>query len=418
MPWLQIQSGFGLCVLVLIALALSENRRAFNWRVVAIGIALQIVIALVLLGVPIARNALLSLNGVVDALSSATTAGTSFVFGYVGGGEAPFAVSAPQNNFSLAFSALPLVIVMSALSALLWYWKILPVIVKGLSAVLQKSLGLGGAVGLGAAANLFLGMIEAPLPIRPYLAKLNRSELFMLFTVGLATVAGTVMVLYASILGPSVPGALGHILVASFVSLLAAIVVARLMVPGEQPTSADAHMAVEYRSGMDAISRGTEDGLKLYLGILAMLIVMVALVALANIVIGNLPLVGGEPISVQRIFGWLFAPLVWLYGIPWDEAAAAGSLLGTKTILNEFIAYVNLAALPQGTLSPRSALIMVYALCGFANLGSVGIMIAGVSNMVPERRHEIVQLSLKALVSGTIATGMTGAVVGMMPFIG
>jgi CNT family concentrative nucleoside transporter len=413
----HLQSALGLAVLVLIAYALSENRKAFSWRLVLSGIALQIAIALALLGVPIIRDGLLSLNVIVDALSTATTAGTSFVFGYVGGGETPFEVSAPQNNFSLAFTALPLVIVMSALSALLWYWKILPVIVKGLSAWLQKSLGLGGAVGLGAAANLFLGMIEAPLLIRPYISKLTRSELFMLFTIGLATVAGTVMVLYASILNAAIPGALGHVLVASFISLPAAIVVARLMVPGEQTTKADAHMAVEYRSSMDAITRGTEDGLKLYLGILAMLIVMVALVALANIMIGNLPMVGGEPISVQRIFGWLFAPLVWLYGVPWEEAAVAGSLLGTKTILNEFLAYLSLANLPADTLSPRSTLIMLYALCGFANLGSVGIMIAGVSNMVPERRDEIVELSLKALVSGTLATGMTGAVVGMMPFL-
>ncbi len=417
MDWYHLQSAFGLGVLVLIAFALSENRKAFSWRLVLSGIALQIAIALALLGIPLVRDGLLSLNAIVDALSSATQAGTAFVFGYVGGGAVPFEVSAPQNNFSLAFSALPLVIVMSALSAVLWYWKVLPVIVKGLSSLLQKSLGLGGAVGLGAAANLFLGMIEAPLLIRPYMARLTRSEMFMLFTVGLATVAGTVMVLYASILGAAVPGALGHILVASFISLPAAIVVARLMVPGDQPTPADAHMAVEYRSSMDAITRGTEDGLKLYLGILAMLIVMVALVALANIIVGNLPMLGGEPISVQRIFGWLFAPLVWLYGVPLEETAAAGSLMGTKTILNEFIAYLNLANLPEDTLSPRSTLIMLYAMCGFANLGSVGIMIAAVSNMVPERRDEIVELSLKALVSGTIATGMTGAVVGMMPFL-
>ena len=417
MLWYHLQSAFGLAVLVLIAFALSENRRAFSWRLVLSGIALQIAIALVFLGVPPARDALFSLNAVVDALSAATQAGTSFVFGYIGGGEAPFEISAPQNITSLAFQALPLVIVMSALAALLWYWKILPVIVKGLSALLQKAMGLGGAVGLGTAANLFLGMIEAPLLIRPYLSRLTRSELFMLFTVGLATVAGTVMVLYASILGSAVPGALGHILVASFISLPAAIIVAKLMVPGEQTTPADAHMAVEYRSSMDAITRGTEDGLKLYLGIVAMLIVMVALIALANIIIGNLPMLGGEPISVQRIFGWLFAPLVWLYGVPLEEAAAAGSLMGTKTILNEFIAYLNLANLPEATLSPRSTLIMLYAMCGFANFGSVGIMIAAISNMVPERRDEIVELSLKALVSGTLATGMTGAVVGMMPFI-
>ncbi len=279
----------------------------------------------------------------------------------------------------------------------------------------KKSLGIGGAVGLGSAANVFLGMIEAPLLIRPYLAKLTRAELFMLFTVGLATVAGTVMVLYASVLEPVVPGALGHILVASFISLPAAILTAHLMVPGENVTEAEAHLAVEYSSSMDAIAKGTEDGLKLYLGVVAMLLVTVALVALANIMIGSLPEIGGAPLTVERIFGWLFFPLVWLYGIPAAEAADAGALLGTKTILNEFIAYLNLAALPDGVLSERSRLIMVYAMCGFANLGSVGIMIAGVSGMIPERRREVVELSLKALVSGTIASGMTGAVVGMLP---
>jgi CNT family concentrative nucleoside transporter len=236
-----------------------------------------------------------------------------------------------------------------------------------------------------------------------------------LFTVGLATVAGTVMVLYATVLEPVVPGALGHILVASFISLPASILVAHLMVPGETTTGAETHLALEYSSSMDAIARGTEDGLKLYLGVVAMLLVMVALVALVNIVIAGLPEVNGAPLTVQRIFGWLFAPIVWLYGVPMAESADAGALLGTKTILNEFLAYLNLAALPPDALSERSRLIMVYALCGFANLGSVGIMIAGVSAMIPERRAEVVQLSLKALVSGTIASGMTGAVVGLLP---
>ena len=417
MPWLQLQSAFGLVVLVLIAFGLSENRRVFPWRLVVAGVAIQIAVALVFLGLPIARDALFSLNAVVDALAAATRAGTSFVFGYVGGADAPFDVSAPQNLTSLAFQALPLTIVMSALAAFLWYWRVLPGIVQGLSLLLQKTMGIGGAVGLGTAANLFLGMIEAPLLIRPYLAKLTRAELFMLFTVGLATVAGTVMVLYATILDAAVPGALGHILVASFISLPAAIIVARLMIPGEEATASDAHVSIAYRSSMDAITQGTEAGLQLYLRIVAMLIVMVALIALVNIVLANLPLLGGEPVTAQRIFGWLFAPLVWLYGVPASEAFAAGSLLGTKTILNEFIAYIELANLSEGALSPRSELIMLYAMCGFANLGSVGIMIAGVSTMVPERREEIVELSLKAFISGTIATGMTGAVVGMLPFV-
>ncbi len=417
MPWLQLQSAFGLVVLVALAWALSEDRRAaLSFRLIVIALSLQIGLALLLLEVPPARDALYSLNVVVDALSRATQAGTSFVFGYVGGGDSPFEVTKQQNLGSLAFQALPLVLVMSALSALLWHWRVLPIIVKGFAYALQKTLAIGGAVGLGSAATIFLGMIEAPLLIRPYLAKLTRAELFMLFSVGLSTVAGTVMVLYASVLEPAVPGSLGHILVASVISLPAAILTARLMVPGESTTPAEAHMAVEYRSSMDAIAKGTEDGLKLYLGIVAMLIVMVALVAFANIIISGLPAVSGAPITVERIFGWVFWPLVWLYGIPASEAADAGALLGTKTILNEFIAYLKLAALPDGVLSPRSRLIMLYAMCGFANFGSVGIMIAGISGMIPERRHEVVELSLKALVAGTIASGMTGAVVGMLPF--
>jgi concentrative nucleoside transporter, CNT family len=416
MPWLQLQSAFGLLVLVAIAWALSENRRAaLSFRLIAAALGLQIGLALLLLGVPPARDALYSLNVVVDVLSRATQAGSSFVFGYVGGGQPPFAVTNPQNAGSLAFQALPLLLVISALSALLWHWGVLQVIVRGISFALQRSLRIGGAVGLGSAATMFLGMIEAPLLIRPYLSKLSRAELFMLFTVGLATVAGTVMVPYATVLEPVVPGALGHILVASFISLPAAILTARLMVPGESTTTAEEHLAVEYRSSMDAIARGTEDGLKLYLGVVAMLLVMVALVALVNIMIASLPAVNGAPLTVERILGWLFFPLVWLYGIPTAEAADAGALLGTKTILNEFIAYLNLAALPADALSERSRLIMVYAMCGFANFGSVGILIAGVSGMIPERRHEVVELALKALISGTIASGMTGAVVGMLP---
>ncbi len=412
---LQLQSAFGLLTLIALAWALSEDRsRAFSLRLVAAGLGLQLAVAVLLLEVPFARDALFSLNSAVDALTKATQTGSAFVFGYAGGGAPPFAVTQPQNAYILAFQALPLLLVVSALSALLWYWRILPLIVRGFAVGLQKTMGIGGAVGLGSSATLFLGMIEAPLLIRPYLSRLSRSELFMLFTVGLSTVAGTVMVLYATVLEPKVPGALGHILVASFISLPGAILTARLMVPGDTATPAEAHLAVPYRSSMDAIVKGTEDGLRLYLSVVAMLLVFVALVALADIMIAQLPAVGGAPLSIERILGWLFAPLVWLYGVPYAEAAQAGALLGTKTILNEFIAYLNLAGLPEGALSPRSQLIMLYAMCGFANFGSVGIMIAGVSGMIPERRDEIVQLSMKALISGTIASGMTGCIAGLL----
>jgi len=409
------QSALGVAGILCLAWALSENRRAFPFRTVAVGLGLQVVLALILLKLPPARHMLFSLNGVVDALMEATRAGTSFVFGYTGGGDAPFAVTNPRALGSFAFQILPLVIVISALAALLWHWRILPVIVRGFAFALRKLMGIGGAVGLGAAATFFLGMIEAPLLIRPYLPKLSRSELFVLFTVGLSTVAGTVFVLYASILEPVVPGALGHILVASLLSLPAGILIARIMVPGEATTESDASETLTYRSSMDAVARGTADGLQLWLGIVAMLLVMVALVALGDIVLRQLPAILGAPLTVERIFGWIFAPVVWLYGVPWNEAATAGALMGDKTILNEFVAYLKLAALPEGALEPRSRLIMLYAMCGFANFGSVGILIAGVGGLAPERRDVIVPLALRALLSGTMASGLTGAIIGVLP---
>ena len=411
----HLQSALGICVILALAWALSENHRMFPWRVVAGGLALQAALALLLLKVPLAQQALLGLNGAVGALTTATRAGTSFVFGVVGGG-APAKVGNAADFAGFAFSVLPLVIVISALSALLWHWRILPIIINAIAYVLRRVLGLGGAVGLGAGATIFIGMVEAPLLIRPYLARITRSELFILCTVGLATVAGTVFALYATILKNVVPGAIGHILIASMMSLPAAIIVARIMVPGEVATgSADEASAARYRSSMDAVARGTEDGLKIWLQIVAMLVVMLALVALANEILSLAPPLWGAPLTLERVLGWLFAPVVWLYGIPWHEATIAGSLMGTKTILNELVAYLNLAALPAGSLDPRATLIMVYAMCGFANFGSVGIMIAGMSALMPERRDEIVPLAMRAIVSGTMASGLTGAMIGLLP---
>lgn len=413
----HLQSALGICVILALAWLLSENRREFPWRAVVGGLTLQAALALLLLKVPLAQQALLGLNGAVGALTTATRAGTSFVFGVIGGG-APAKVDNAADFAGFAFSVLPLVIVISALSALLWHWRVLPIIINAIAYVLRRVLGLGGAVGLGAGATIFLGMVEAPLLIRPYLARITRSELFILCTVGLATVAGTVFALYATILKDVVPGAVGHILVASMMSLPSAIIVSRIMIPGKVETgSADQSVEARYRSSMDAVARGTEDGLKIWLQIVAMLIVMLALVALANEILTLVPPVWGAPLTLQRVFGWLFAPVVWLYGVPWNEATIAGSLMGTKTILNELVAYLNLAALPAGSLDPRATLIMVYAMCGFANLGSVGIMIAGMSALMPDRRDEIVPLAMRAIVSGTMASGMTGAMIGLLPVV-
>lgn len=411
----HLQSLAGILAILTLAWLLSENRRAFPLRTVATGLALQFALALTLLKVPAARNALFSLNGVVDALTQATRAGTSFVFGYVGGASAPFTVSDPRGLTSFAFQILPLVIVISALAALLWHWRILPLIVRGFAWVLGKTLGIGGAVGLGSAATIFFGMVEAPLLIRPYLGRLSRSELFVLCTVGLSTIAGTVFVLYATILGSVIPGALGHILVASFLSLPGGILISRIMIPGADETDAAAAVGFDYHSSMDAIARGTEEGLKLWLGIVSMLLVIVAFVALSDIILARLPDVAGTPLTIERVFGWIFAPVVWLYGVPWHEAATAGSLMGEKTVLNEFVAYLKLASLPAGALDPRARLIMVYAMCGFANPGSVGIMIAGMGGMIPERRNELVPLAMRAMLSGTMASGLTGAIIGFLP---
>ncbi|MBV9420955.1 MAG: nucleoside:proton symporter [Alphaproteobacteria bacterium] len=424
----HLQSLLGIVFLISVAWLFSEKKQSFPFRIVIVGLLLQAAICILLLKVEIARNALFGLNGIVTVLTAATKAGTSFVYGFVGGSDfTPFTVTNPAAMTTFAFTILPLVIIISALSAILWYWRILPIIVGGMSFVLRHTLGIGGAVGLGSAATVFLGNIEGSLVVRPYLAKITRTELFILMTTGLAVVAGTVFVVYANMLGGGcvpnpppgahcvLPGALGHILVASMMSLPAAIIMASIMVPGDAVTDVsqtdDAH---KYQSTMDAMARGTEDGLKIYMQILAMLIVVTAIVAIINTIMGYLPFVDGAPLTLQRVLGWIFAPLVWLYGVPWNEAVQAGSLLGVKTILNEFVAYSQLVALPPNTFDQRTTMIMVYSLCGFANFTSVGILIAGFGTLVPERRSEIVPLAMRAIVSGTMASGLSGAMIGLL----
>ena len=410
-----IQSAFGFAAILALAWLVSENRRVVAWRTVIAGIVLQLVLAAALLKLAVFKQFFLALNDTLLALEKATQSGTGFVFGYLGGAALPFAETGPGSSFVLAFRALPLVLVISALSSLLFYWRILPWVVRGISRVLEAVMGVGGAVGLSTAANIFVGMVEAPLFIRPYLAQMSRGELFIVMACGMAGISGTVMVIYASFLGPVIPDALGHILIASIISAPAAIVVAVLMVPlTGAPTTGKLAPAQQASSSMDAITKGTLDGLGLLLNILAMLIVLIALVTLANLMLEALPLVHGGPITLQRMLGTLLAPLAWLVGVPWSEAPAAGALLGTKTVLNEFIAYLDLAHLPDGALSLRSRLLMTYALCGFANFGSVGILIGGMAAMAPERRAEIVGLGMKSIVAGTLATCMTGAVVGML----
>lgn len=410
-----IQSVAGLLIFAGLAWLMSENRKEAKIMIAVIGIAIQLLVGLLLLKVPVFRDFFLLLNRVVLSLEEATTAGTSFVFGYLGGGDLPFEEPYPGAAFILAFRGLPLVLLMSALSALLFYWKVLPPVVKAFSRLLQKSMRLGGAEGLGVSVNIFVGMIEAPLFIRPYLPNMTRSELFTLMTCGMATIAGTVMVLYASILGNAIPDVMGHILTASIISVPAAVLIAKLMVPetGEL-TSGELTASSEATGSMEAVTKGTLQGVQLLLNIIAMLVVLVALVYLINLILGLVPQVGGQALTLQRLMGYVMAPVVWLMGVPWQEATTAGSLMGTKTILNELLAYLQMSQLEPGSMTPRSMLIMTYAMCGFANPGSLGIMIGGMGTMAPTRRNEIVSLGLRSIIAGTLATCMTGAVVGVL----
>ena len=411
-----MQGVVGLLVFVFIAWLISENRRQVSIKIILVGVGLQFLLAVILLKSPGSLQLFKMLNKVILALQTATIEGTSFVFGYLGGSPAPapFEVANPAATFILAFQALPLILIMSALSAVLFYWKILPAIVKGFSWVLQKTAGIGGAEGVGLSANIFVGMVEAPLLIRPYLKDMTRSEIFCIMTCGMATIAGTVMALYASFISGLIPDGMGHILTASVISVPAAITIAKIMVPETMPTTAGTFVPPQNAGNtMDAITQGTIQGVELLINIVAMLVVLVALVKLFNIMLGFLP-GSGDPLTLQRILGVIMAPVVWLMGIPWKEAFTAGALMGTKTVLNELLAYLNMVHLPEGALSQRSMMIMVYALCGFANPGSLGIMIGGLGTMAPERRKEIVSLGFRSIVAGTMATCMTGAIVGLL----
>jgi concentrative nucleoside transporter, CNT family len=406
----------GIAALLLFAWAISEDRFRVPLRVVIAGVLLQFAVAVVLLKFPPAAKAFLLLNDGVEALQKATDAGTGFVFGYLGGAPLPFTETPSGSAFIFAFRALPLVLVISALATLLFYWGVLQLIVHGFAWVLRRTVGIGGPLGLGAVVHIFVGFIEAPLLIRPYLLSLDRGELFALMSTGMAGIAGTVMVIYATILGPVIPDAVGHILVAAVISTPAALALAALMVPFRPDSSMSAELIIQDPpvSTMDAIAKGTRDGIVFLANIIAMLVVLVALVSLVNSALGLLPSLAGEPITLQRLFGFAFRPVMWLIGIPASEIATAAQLMGTKTVLNEFVAYIDLAKVPTDQLDDHSRLVMTYAMCGFANFGSLGILIGGMGAMVPERRAEIVSLGLRSILSGTMAGCMSGALVGML----
>ncbi|NVD45860.1 nucleoside:proton symporter [Altererythrobacter sp. HHU K3-1] len=415
----HFQGLLGIAALLLFAWALSEDRKVRpSWRWIGGALLLQLVLALVILRVPFVWRLMGYANEGVRAIERATLEGSSYMFGYLGGAELPFAlrdgVDAPVI---IAFQILPLVIVFSALAAVLWHWGVLHWLVRGLSFMLRRTLGVSGVVGLAGGANIFLGVVESPLAIRAYFAKMSRAELFAVMVLAMSTISGAILILYAQTLSETVPDAVGHMISASLISLPAALLIAKIMVPGEGTTEEDRdEPGLRYEGTIDAIIRGTMDGLQLFLAVIAVIIVIFALVALADQILAVLPLVGGEELSVKRLFGWLFAPVMWLIGVPWGQAVDAGALMGTKSILNEYVAYLELAALDAGTFDPRSLLIVTYALCGVANLASIGLLVSTIGTLCPERRAEAAGLGVKSWIAGNAATLMTGAMVGLVTF--
>jgi concentrative nucleoside transporter, CNT family len=417
----HLQGLIGLLTIPLIAWLFSERRSALSpsviARLTAVSVALQIVIAGTLLNVPVLRSLFEWPSRAINALQAATLDGVRLVFGHLAGGPAPYDIVRPEQSFTLAFQALPLILLVSVLSKLLYHWGILQRVVHAFAWALNRTMAVDGPVATSAAANIFVGMVEAPLLVKPYLRSMSRSGLFATMTVGMAGIAGTVLALYASVIGNSVPGAAGHLIVASVISVPAALLISALMVPavdtGINPP-ADIVLDSEPQSAMEAIADGTREGINLLVGVTAMLIVAVALVSLVNMTLAAIGTPFGLDLTLQRLLGWVCSPLAFAIGIPWAEAATAGSLLGIKTVLNEFVAYLQMAALPDSALSDRSRLIMTYALCGFANFGSLGIMVGGMVAMVPERRAEITDLGLRTILSGTLATLLTATVVGLV----
>ncbi|KDA00400.1 NupC family nucleoside transporter [Hyphomonas polymorpha PS728] len=415
--WDNARALIGIVLIYGLCWVLSEKRKLFPWKIVLGATAMQFAFALILFGIPFIKEILLKANALVDGLQNATRAGTSFVFGYVGDNVAAGELigGAPPPLFF--FQILPIIIVVAALSAILWHWHILRWITNGFAFVFRRGMGLGGATSLAVSANVFMGMTEAPVLIRPYIKGMTRSELLIMMTAGFATIAGSVLVVYGAFLEGKMANPLPQLLAASIIAAPAAVGVALAMIPETTPVSERMKDPdFKYASTMDAFSTGATDGLKIVFNIATMLIAALALLWLVNAGLGLFPDVNGSPLSIERILGWIFAPLMYLIGVPWSEASQSGSLMGVKTVLTEFVAFLQLAEVPVEAMDPRTRMITAHAICGFANFGSMGILIGGLSIVEPERREDFLALAWRTLLAGTLATCLSGAVVAALPY--
>lgn len=411
-----MQAFLGIFLLLGFCWIFSENKQQIRYRPVVKTLTLQLVLAILITKVPAVSDLILKMATVVDALKKSTQEGTKFVFGYLGGGDVPFSINPDStvSTFIFAFQALPVIIVMSALSMLLFHWRILPFVVKIISLILRRLLGVGGALGTTAAAKIFLGNIESPLLVRPYLKNFNRSEIFTMMTCGMASTAMCIMPIYAEILTGVIDFPMQHLISATLLNIPAAMAISQILIPNTSTrTEAEASTPYEFNGAMDAVSRGTTDGLNIFLNIVAMLIVALAFVSLSNVLLGIISLPDGSSLSLEKIFGFILAPFAWLMGIPWAESQIAAQLLGIKTVLNEIVAFSNLKG-QVSSLTPTTIHILVYALCGFANFSAVGIVLGGLGSMIPEQRKTIVSLGLKSLIAGALSSCLSGMIVGLI----
>ena len=398
-------------LLVLLAsFLLSNDKKNINIRTIFLGILLQFIFAVILLKIPAITTLFVGFNHVLDAIAKSTTHAANFVFGGL--------ANPPEKSglgYILAFQGFPVLITISALSAVLTYWKVLPFIINGFSIVFKRILSIGGTLGFAVSANMFSGMSETPLVINAYLKRLTRSEIFSLMVCGTSAVASSVMILYSMILKPIVENPLGHIITSVLISIPASLTISRIIVPEVAKVSEgkDANYS-QAKNTLDALYTGIIDGGKVIITIIAMLIGFVALVDVANQTISALNPTEYN-ITVQKLLGWIMYPIAWIIGIPSNEAQIAGSLLGTKLVLNEIIAFQELVRI-GAELTYKTKVMMLYALCSFANFGSIGIMIGVYGTLIPERKSEVIKLGFKAIIAGTLVNLSIASMIGI--FVG
>ncbi len=408
-----IQPILGFLILILTCYFFSANRKNINWINVLKCFGLFFFLAIIMTHVSFIERTIIYISLAVDALQAATREGTKFVFGYIGGGNTPFDIPEHRkdNNFIIAFQAFPIIIVVGAITMLLFYWRIIPTLVRAISPFFEKSMGIGGALGIVSTAKIFFGHLETGLFVKPYLRSFSQLELLILMTLGFSTTSVVVMPIYSSLVIKYLPNAMPIFIMTNIVTIPLVIGLCKILEPCEQHTAGTLKTPYDFTGSFDAINRGTRDGLSIFINIVAMLIVVAALITICNKLLSLIPLT--QTLSLQYLLGYLFQPIVWLMGIPWHETHQAGQLMATKTVLNEIFAYMDFAKI-GGSLSPKTQIILASALSSFANFASIGVIISGFSAICPEKKQLISKIGVQAFLIGVIATCASGGLLGIL----